>query len=124
MFKFPNITKSCTIEYSRSCVIAGLEILRSLKPQLVPNTESNASVIKKSHNKLNSHVNFLLFFSDFHQNQQVSTNFNRKFIYEILRASVRWESTLTDGRKEGRSDGKTGVTKLIIAFSQLLYESA
>jgi hypothetical protein len=57
-------------------VIAVLEFLRSLKPQLVPHTESDGSVIKKSHNKLNGRVNCQLFFSDLHQNQQVPTDFN------------------------------------------------
>ena len=37
-------------------------------------------------------------------------------MYEILRASIRWKYTLTEGRKDGRSDGKTGVAKLIVAF--------
>lgn len=88
------------MEYSRSCVIALLEFLRSLKPQLVPHTENNASVIQKSHNKLNGHVNSLLFFSDLHQNQQVSTIFNTNYVRNFT--SVRQMGVHANRRKERR----------------------
>jgi hypothetical protein len=86
-------------------VIAVLEFLRSLKPQLVPHTESNASVTKKGHNKLNGHLNSLLFFSDLHPNQQMSTNFNTNLRMKFY-----------EQPSGGSPDGKTGVTKLIVAF--------
>jgi hypothetical protein len=46
-----------------------------------------------------------VFFSEFNKTSIFSSNFRKKFHYNILRKSVQWEPT--DGQTDRRTDGQT-----------------
>ena len=62
------------------------------------------------------HVKYLLFFSDFKQNRNKTTNLSKTMKYEILIKSVQWSHAVPCGWKEGYDEAKS-------QFQQARYSS-
>jgi hypothetical protein len=60
------------------------------------------------------HVKYALFLSDFNETLIFSTDFRKIFKYEISWKSVQWEL-----RCSMQADGRTDITKLIVAFRKV-----
>jgi hypothetical protein len=58
-----------------------------------------------------SHVKYLLILSDFNENANVTTNFNKNSECEVLQKSVQWESLCSTW-----TDRRTNMTRLVVVF--------